>query len=107
MCYTWYRVLILVPRVHVVYFSSLSQVVNYPEFLDTRCLPHMPKFHRIVGSLSFRSAAFERLFRDGGAEFVWGWRWRDGFRWNQGRIEPQLFRLFRAAEVSASPCLQP
>ena len=28
--YTWYRVLILVPRVHVVYFSSLSQVVNYP-----------------------------------------------------------------------------
>ena len=27
MCYTWYRVLILVPRVHVVYFSSLSQVV--------------------------------------------------------------------------------
>ena len=29
MCYTWYRVLILVPRVHVVYFSSLSQVVNY------------------------------------------------------------------------------
>ena len=27
MCNTWYRILILVPRVHVVYFSSLSQVV--------------------------------------------------------------------------------
>ena len=34
MCYTWYRVLILVPRVHVVYFSSLSQVVNYLEKLQ-------------------------------------------------------------------------
>jgi len=27
--YTWYRLLILVPRVHVVYLSSLSQLVNY------------------------------------------------------------------------------
>ena len=30
---------------------------------------HMPNFHRIVW---FHSAAFERRFRDGGAELVWG-----------------------------------
>ena len=38
MCYTWYRVLILVPRVHVVYFSSLSQVVVCPDELVQACL---------------------------------------------------------------------
>ena len=60
----------------------------------TRSLSHMPKFHRIVCSLSFRSAAFERLFRDGGAELVWawGWRWRG---WVQ--VEP---KAHRAAAVS-------
>ena len=36
MCYTWYRVLILVPRVHVVYFSSLSQVVICQSCVGTR-----------------------------------------------------------------------
>ena len=29
LCYMWYRVLILVPRVHLVYFSSLTQLVIY------------------------------------------------------------------------------
>ena len=38
MCYTWYRVLILVPRVHVVYFSSLSQLVIYREGLAVEAL---------------------------------------------------------------------
>jgi len=28
--HAWYRLHILVPRVHVVYSSSLSQIVNYP-----------------------------------------------------------------------------
>ena len=40
-------------------------IVLYAEFFDTWSLPHMAKFHRIVCNLSFRSAAFKRLFRDG------------------------------------------
>ena len=40
-------------------------IVLYTEFFDTWSLPHMPKFHGIVCSYSFRSAAFKRLFRDG------------------------------------------
>ena len=51
----------------------------------------MPKFHRIVCGLSFRSAAFERGER-GGASFGAG-AGADGCkfqlsRWSQGCIEP-------------------
>ena len=55
----------------------------------------MPKFHRIVCGLSFRSAAFERGER-GGASFGAG-AGADGHkfllstkvsRWSQGRIKP-------------------
>ena len=51
----------------------------------------MPKFHRIVCGLSFRSAAFERGER-GGASFGAG-AGADGrkfqlSRWSQGHIEP-------------------
>ena len=39
-------------------------IVLYAEIFDTWSLPHMPKFHRIVCSLSFHSTAFKRLFQD-------------------------------------------
>ena len=66
----------------------------YLEYAIMRCFATtmLFMFHRIVCSLSFHSAAFEYLFRDGGAELVWGRRWRG---WVQ--VEP---RVHRAATVS-------
>ena len=64
---------ITVGTVQTDWFScQVCDSVTLHEFLDTQSLPHMPKFHRTVRSLSFRSAAFERLFRDRGMELVWG-----------------------------------
>ena len=58
MCYTRYRVLILVPRVNVVYFSSLSQVVICPFALavmkDGTVVGHIPKKISSVCSLYLR-----------------------------------------------------